>query len=112
MTNADQLKEAQNQAYDAMYAAWNKAMAQFEFKDYEKAQKDPEYIEACQTYANTVTALEAALGPDAHCNAVDTNLWSLYSDFYKSEMGFRPKHHATRQEVLKALGAQPASVSN
>ncbi len=103
---AEALQQKQFAAREAMYDAWNDAVARFEYKDYDAAAKDPEHLKAKAAYEATVAELEALLGPNAHCNAVDCDLWSLFSDCYKDDAGFRPRFHQTRAEVQAYL-AQP-----
>lgn len=67
-----------------------------------------ESVEAQQTaatlawnlYLCTVQQLLDLLGPDASAHQVDQDLWSSFSDCYKSETGVRPHFHISRNEVL------------
>jgi len=93
------LQLKQYEAADAMYEAWNKARAKFNYANDAPVDTDPEYVASKAAYEVTVTELLALLGADAHCNFVDCDLWSAFSDCYKSENGFRPRFHKTRQEV-------------
>lgn len=97
------LREKQDAAREAMYDAWNAAVARFNYHDYNAAAKKPEVLQAQAAYDATVAELEALLGPDAHCNAVDCDLWSLFSDCYKDDAGFRPRFHQTRAQVQAYL---------
>lgn len=105
------LREKQHAAREAMYDAWNDAVARFNYLDYDAAAKDPKHMEAKAAYEATVAELETLLGPDAHCNAVDCDLWSLFSDCYKDDAGFRPRFHQTRAQVQAYL-AQPRTFDN
>jgi hypothetical protein len=66
-----------------------------------------------ETYATLVGIAKSVLGPEAHCNDVDPDLWSAYSDCYKDDAGFRPRGWTTAEEVeryfarLKAAEARP-----
>lgn len=97
------LREKQDAAREAMYDAWNAAVARFNYQGYNAAAKEPEVLKAQAAYDATVGELEALLGPDAHCNAVDCDLWSLFSDCYKNDTGFRPRFHQTRAQVQAYL---------
>lgn len=71
---------------------------------YPEIYATPADMEAALATANaaydaTVAELEALLGPDAHCSEVDSELFSSYSDCFKSENDFRPRGHTTRAEV-------------
>lgn len=64
--------------------------------------EDAERIELARSkYDANVQALLTLLGQDAPCNFVDSDLWSDYSDFFKSLNGFRPRTHLNRTEVQK-----------
>lgn len=54
-------------------------------------------------YDQTVVELRRRLGANAHCAKVDCDLFGFYSDWYKDENGFRPRHHVTYDEVKAAL---------
>jgi hypothetical protein len=97
------LQYQQYVAHDAMYDARNEALAKFNHNDSEAARKDEAYVARKADYESTVVSLEALLGPDAHCNAVDTDLWSLFSDCYKDDVGMRPRFHQTRAQVQAYL---------
>lgn len=86
-------------AADAMYEAWNNARAKHNYANDAAVNSEPEYVAGKAAYEATVTELAALLGPDAHCNFVDCDLWSMFSDCYKDENGFRPRFHKTRQDV-------------
>lgn len=75
------LQAEQDKALDAYYAA-----------------QGEERKERLKDYEATVTKLVALLGEDAFCPYVDTELYSSYSDYYKEVLGFRPRHHVTRQD--------------
>ncbi len=69
---------------------------------FEQAAQDSGYIAAKAAYEASVVELQALLGENAHCNEVDCDLWSSFSDCYKSEYNFRPRgQHWTRAQVLK-----------
>lgn len=59
----------------------------------------PEAKQALAAYEASVSELAALLGPDAPCYAVDTDLWSLFSDLHKDEVGVRPRNRYTVAEV-------------
>lgn len=61
-----------------------------------KADQEAALATANQAYEATVAELEALLGPNAHCAEVDMELFSSYSDCYKSENDFRPRGYITR----------------
>jgi hypothetical protein len=96
---ARQLQYKQYGAVEAMYDAWNKARAKFNYANDAPVDTDPEYVASKAAYEATVTELTALLGADAHCNFVDCDLWSAFSDCYKDENGIRPRFHQTRQDV-------------
>jgi hypothetical protein len=50
-------------------------------------------------YATLVGIAKSVLGPEAHCNDVDPDAFSAYSDCYKDEAGFRPRGWVTAAEV-------------
>lgn len=50
-------------------------------------------------YATLVGIAKSVLGPEAHCNDVDPDLWQAFSDCYKSDNGFRPRSWMTAAEV-------------
>lgn len=113
----DQARELQSRQYDllrAMYDAWNDAYAAQSVKDYGAARQDPVYQQARAAYDASVSELTALLGEDAHCNNVDCDLFSLYSDLYKDDAGFRPRHHITRAQVQAWLDrrAEPNDSDN
>lgn len=68
-----------------------------------QAYASPEVVAIQKEYDQTVADLEALLGPEAHCNAVDCERWSTYSDWFKCEHGFRPRMHVTRADATKEL---------
>lgn len=88
---------------DAMYDAWNDALKEVGHDKRDAAGQNPAYIAAKKAYDDTVVALQALLGPEAHCNHVDADLWSLYSDCYKDKNNIRPRWHHTRQQVIEWL---------
>lgn len=102
-TQAKQLQLKQCQAREAMYDAWGEAVLRRSPENRELAEGDAQYLAAKAAYDATVRELAELLGAQAHCNAVDCDLWSLFSDAYKDEAGFRPRSHFTRQEVLDWL---------
>lgn len=97
---ARELQLKQCAAYDALMEAFSAAGG------VEKSFAAPEVIAARQDYEATVRALVRLLGPTAHCNAVDCDAWSMYSDCFKSEVGFRPQGHVTLDEVLRWFEAR------
>lgn len=73
---------------------------------------DSQYLELKARYVASVQALTAALGPRAHCNQVDCDLWSAFSGLYKASYGVRPRGHFSRteaQEHLARMAATPAA---
>lgn len=84
--DSDALQAEQRAALDAMYDTLS------DISD----RQHPDCVAAVARYDASVAALESLLGVDAHCNQVDADLWGLYSDCFKSENGFRPRHHVTR----------------
>lgn len=58
-------------------------------------------VEALHAYDRMVEELEELLGPDAHANQVDPDLFSLFSDLWKDEYGSRPRHHITRIQARR-----------
>ena len=95
------LQQKQCIAYDRMYGAMN-----FEPK-FVSSSYAPKTEIAKAAYEETVAALVALLGEDAHCSQVDTDMFSAYSDFYKSDAGFRPRHHVTRADVKNYFDRLP-----
>lgn len=67
--------------------------------DRHEALQAPSVKAAQAAYDETVRQLDALLGPEAHCNRVDSDLWSTYSDAYKDTYGYRPRFHQTRAQV-------------
>lgn len=97
------LQHAQTVVLDEQYAVWRALAAQFPAAAHAAINAHPEHQAAVARYEATVAQLEALLGPDVHCNWVDCELWSCFSDWYKSEEGFRPRLHMTRAQVKVAL---------
>lgn len=59
----------------------------------------PEAGEGWRTaYATLVGIAKSVLGPEAHCNDVDPDLWQAFSDCYKADNGFRPRSWMTAAE--------------
>jgi hypothetical protein len=56
-------------------------------------------IKAKAEYEKTVEVLVKLLGTEAHCNHVDQDKWSNFSDWHKSVTEFRPRRHYTVDEV-------------
>lgn len=77
---------------DQMYGVLNRL-------GFDALKTHPEAIAVVQAYDASVAGLVALLGAEAGCHEVDTDLWSSYSDFYKENVGFRPRHHITRADV-------------
>lgn len=65
----------------------------------EAVASHPAVIAANDAYEATAQALMRLLGEDAHCNFVDRDLWSSFSDCYKEQSGFRPRFCQTREQV-------------
>ena len=60
----------------------------------------PEALEAWrERYATLVGIAKSVLGPEAHCNDVDPDLWQAYSDCRKDLDGCRPRGWETSAEV-------------
>lgn len=59
----------------------------------------PEREAAIAVYDATVAELVALLGPEAACWDVDQDRWSMYSDCFKDDCGFRPTIELTVAEV-------------
>lgn len=96
------LRKKQEQAYDDWIDACIK---------HRDVTTHPEVVATQAAYDETVNSLIAMLGENAHCNLVDIELYSLFSDFYKDRNGFRPRHLVTRaecQEFLASLRDKPA----
>jgi hypothetical protein len=84
---------------DAFYDTWNTLAAQLGRGNLEAIHAHPDYQAAKARYEASVSELEEMLGPDAHCNSVDAELWSSFSDCYKADKGLRPRWHMTRAQV-------------
>lgn len=102
------LQLAQSQALEAFYDTCMDLEQRLGRKNVDELREEPEYVTALAKYDATVAQLEALLGPNAHCNSVDAELWSQFSDFFKSENGFRPKSHFSRAQVKAAFEAAHA----
>jgi hypothetical protein len=76
MSYAEALKEQQEITYSAM------ADAGWKGKDYELARA---------AYTDTVDALKIVLGPDAHCNEVDIDLYSEFVECFEERVGWKPR---------------------
>jgi hypothetical protein len=76
MTLLDQLYEALNAADRKLSPAERQAL--------------PAVVAANASYEATVTALVELLGDEAPCHQVDADLWTLFSDVYKDDVGCRP----------------------
>lgn len=101
---ARKLQLKQYEACDAMYDAYNQVRADFPDQPYDAVSKHPLVTEKSQAYNQLVEELEQLLGAEAHCCQVDCDLWSLFSDWHKSESGFRPRGmHFTRADVKRRL---------
>lgn len=99
---ARELQLAQANALDAVYDSM-RSVDLLNANAREALKANPEYQAARARYEQTVQQLQALLGPDAHCNCVDCELWSFYSDCFKSDHGFRPREHMTRADVKAAV---------
>lgn len=93
------LQLKQYAVYDRIGTVWDTLASQLGRDNHEAIRMYPEYLQVLADYDASVAELEALLGPDAHCNHVDSELWSLFSDCYKSEAGFRPRMHVTRAQA-------------
>jgi hypothetical protein len=90
MTIADQLKQKQEAAYDAMVKAnW----------------EGPMHAAARVEYDNCVIALRKELGDDVHCMDVDFELFEFYGHLFKDENGIKPRFHMTYLETKASLEA-------
>ena len=58
---------------------------------------------ATKAYQCTVQALLALMGEDAHCCEVDEDLWNVFSEVFKGDVGVRPRFHQTRADVKRYL---------
>lgn len=104
---ARQLQLKQYEACDAMYTALNDARAAEPGASVEAAYQNPVFIDKKAVYDGSVTELERLLGAGAHCCQVDCDLWSAFSDWFKSEHNFRPRGmHFTRADVLKRMHSE------
>lgn len=86
----------------------------FEIKDLEelyesKAAYEATLAAARTAYAETVSQLEALLGPNAACAEVDIELSNQYSDQFKAENGASPQFHMIRQDVQTWLARHEAA---
>lgn len=81
---------------ETLYDTLQKVRAQNPELEGIAAYRHAAYIEKRNAYEKTVAELEAMLGENAHCTAVDCDLWDTYSDWFKSEHGIRPRFHVTR----------------
>lgn len=61
-------------------------------------QRQPEVIACQRAYDHTVERLVQMLGEDAHCNLVDIELYSSFSDLHSSRRGCRPRHFVNRMD--------------
>lgn len=68
-----------------------------------RAQDSAEKARLVTAYDDTVRQLMGVLGEDAPCYEVDCDLWSVYSDVFKSQHNFRPRGRDSRAQVLEAL---------
>lgn len=93
----------------AWYSALSDLLAEFghnsdyEINIFDEAAKNPRCLAAKAAYEASVAELTALLGADAHCNEVDCDLWSSYSDCYKSEYNIRPHFHVTATQARAYL---------
>lgn len=103
------------EAKAAQFAQWQLREAYYEARRAApagEAHQDPAVQQALSAYDASVDALEALMGPDAHCSQVDCELWGEFSDFYKDEVGFRPRGmHFTRQSVLAWIARQSEAMA-
>jgi hypothetical protein len=88
LTTAEQLREAQWALMDRLY------------DDATRAEANAEYD------ANIERARELGLLPTMHCNAIDPDKFSLFSDCWKDQYGMRPRHHVTRSDVERFFKEQ------
>lgn len=67
-----------------------------------------------ERYRTLVGIAESVLGPEAHVGDVDPVCFESFSDCYKDENGFRPRHHVTRAEAKAFLApfVVPAKIRN
>jgi hypothetical protein len=98
------LQLQQYKATDAFYEVWSAVERRHGPNSLDTIRADPEYVAARTAYESTVTQLSQLLGSDAHCNHVDCDLWSLFSDCYKSDNNCRPRMHMTRAAVQAYFG--------
>lgn len=105
---ARELQLTQSNALDAFYDVCMALEQTLGHENRDAIRAAPEYTAALAAYESTVAQLQALLGPDAHCNFVDCELWGQFSDLFKSEHGFRPRQHLSRAQVKAALEAASA----
>lgn len=99
------LQVAQSEAADAYYEALNDVSAELykaeplmdAFKRASRVQMHERVSNALNAYRKTVDQLIELLGKDAHCNYVDSILYTEYMDLHKSREGFRNRGHLTRE---------------
>lgn len=94
---ARELQVKQWTALNAYYEAYNAVTGG------EATHEHPTVTAALNAYNQTVEALVALLGPDAHCNQVDCSTWSLFSDCHKDRAGFRPRTYYSLAQVNELL---------
>ena len=98
---AREIQLVQANAADEIYAVMRAVREARPGISSEEMRAVPEVIAANAVYDATVEQLEALLGKDASCCYIDCELWSSFSDFFKSENNIRPRFHITREGVLQ-----------
>ena len=63
-------------------------------------------------YELAVAWLEFYNGKDAPCWTIDQDTWSLYSDLYKDDHGFRPRGELTRAQVQDWITRRDTHIYN
>lgn len=67
-------------------------------------RKQPAYVEKKVAYQETVEALKALLGDNAHCAEVDTGTWRRFLNYCRQELGKQNyASHITVEQAKEAL---------
>lgn len=64
-------------------------------------EQSPEYLHARAAYNDVVVTLTEQLGPNAHVQCVDVDLYQQYHAAFTSLNGHHPHGHVTRDEALR-----------
>lgn len=87
-----QMQKQQEQARDSLGDAIDRHSSMTEW------QRHPEVIACQRAYDDTVERLVQMLGENAHCNLVDIELYSSFSDLHSSRRGCRPRQFVNRMD--------------